>query len=78
MRDFLRSEMEEQVVVLPAPDMRDAVDYECPATPQKVRLVRHVASTGRVRVLMTNLLDTAYICNKKLELAIRSFGCQIP
>lgn len=63
VRDFLRSGLEEQVVVLPAPDMRDAVDYECPATPQKVRLVRHVASTGRVRVLMTNLLDTAaYPC----------------
>ncbi len=33
-------------------------DYECPATSQIVRLVRHVASTGKVRVLMTNLLDT--------------------
>ena len=34
----------------------DADDYECPAT---VRLVRHVDSTGKVRVLMTNLLDPA-------------------
>ena len=39
------------------PDRRDADDYECPAKPQTVRLVRHVASTGKVRVLMTNLLD---------------------
>lgn len=39
--------------------VRDAVDYECPATPQKVRLMRHIASTGRVSVLMTDLLDTA-------------------
>lgn len=58
VRDFLRSGLNEQVVVLPAPDKRDAADYECPATAQKVRLVRHVASTGKVRVLMTNLLDT--------------------
>jgi hypothetical protein len=28
-------------------------NYECPATAQTVRLVRHIASTGKVRVLMT-------------------------
>jgi len=58
VRQFLRSGLTEQIVVLPAPTIRDATDYECPATPQTVRLVRHVASTGKVRVLMTNLLDT--------------------
>ena len=58
VRDFLRSGLDEQVVFLRAPDKCDAADYECPATPQKVRLVRHVASTGKVRVLMTNLFDT--------------------
>lgn len=57
VRDFLRSGQQEAVVTLPAPDRRDAVDYECPALPQTVRLIRHVASTGKVRVLMTNLLD---------------------
>ena len=36
----------------------DAADYEISRTPQVVRLIRHVASTGNVRVLMTNLLDT--------------------
>lgn len=41
-----------------APDRRDAIDYECPATPQTVRLVRHVAPNGKIRVLMTNLLDS--------------------
>lgn len=57
VRDFLLSDKDEQVVTLSAPDRCDATDYECPATPQTVRLVRHVASTGKVRVLMTNLLD---------------------
>jgi hypothetical protein len=57
VRDFLRSGKDDQIVTLPAPDRRDADDYECPAMPQTVRLVRHVASTGKVRVLMTNLLD---------------------
>jgi hypothetical protein len=57
VRDFLRSGLQEQVVILAAPDKADAIAYECTATPQTVRLVRHVASTGKVRVLMTNLLD---------------------
>lgn len=59
VRQFLDSGLAEQIVTLRAPDRRDAVDYECPATPQTVRLVRHVASTGKIRVLMTNLLDAA-------------------
>lgn len=58
VRQFLRTGLDEQIVTLPAPDRRDACDYECPATAQTVRLVRHVASTGKVRVLMTNLLDS--------------------
>jgi hypothetical protein len=56
VRDFLRSDDDEQIVTLAAPDRRDVTDYECPATAQTVRLVRHIASTGKVRVLMTNLL----------------------
>lgn len=58
VNQFLRSGLEEQIVTLRAPDRLDALDYDCPRTPQTVRLVRHVASTGKVRVLMTNLLDT--------------------
>lgn len=50
--------MIEQLVTLRAPDQRDADDYECPREPQQVRLVRHVAPNGKVRVLMTNLFDT--------------------
>ncbi|WP_254615699.1 hypothetical protein [Cupriavidus basilensis] len=33
-------------------------DYECLATPQTVRLIRRVSRAGKVRVLITNLLDT--------------------
>ncbi|MEO7493417.1 MAG: IS4 family transposase [Massilia sp.] len=59
VREFLRSGLAEAVVTLNAPDRRDCADYECPPAPQTVRLIRHVASTGKVRVLMTNLLDAA-------------------
>ncbi|MDB5908640.1 MAG: transposase [Massilia sp.] len=59
VRDFLRSGLAKQVVLLRAPDRRDADDYECPREPQKVRLIRHVAPNGKARVLMTNLFDTA-------------------
>ena len=59
MRDFSRTGLDEQVVTLRAPDQHDALDYECSRLPQTVRLVRAVASNGRVCVLMTSLLDTA-------------------
>ncbi|WP_267876693.1 IS4 family transposase, partial [Massilia genomosp. 1] len=58
VRDFLLSGQHDQIVTLAAPDRRDAADFECPAEPQRVRLVRHVASTGKMRVLMTNLFDS--------------------
>jgi len=58
VRQFRRSGLSEQIVNLPAPDRRDVIDYDCPATPPRVRLVRHVAPNGQVRVLMTNLFDT--------------------
>lgn len=59
VNQFLKSWLQEQIVTLREPDRRDALDYECPAEPQTVQLIRHVASTGKVRVLMTNLLDVA-------------------
>jgi hypothetical protein len=58
VRDFLRSGLNDQIVTLRAPHLRDATDYECPREPQRVRLVRNVAPNGKVRVLMTNLLDS--------------------
>ncbi|MBG6073671.1 MULTISPECIES: IS4 family transposase [unclassified Polaromonas] len=57
VRDFLRSGLTEKNVMLRAPNKRDCEDYECPREPQTVRLVRHIAPNGAVRVLMTNLLD---------------------
>ncbi|MCR4465342.1 transposase [Burkholderia sp. SCN-KJ] len=57
VRDFLRSGPTEQVVHLRVPDYLDAVDYECDSQPTTVRPVRHVASTGKIRVLMTNRFD---------------------
>lgn len=57
VREFLRSGLVEQVVTLRAPDRRDCLDFECPSAPQAVRLVRHIAPNGQVRVLMTNLFD---------------------
>jgi hypothetical protein len=57
VRDFMRSGAIEQVVVLRAPDKQDALDYDCPRKPQRVRLVRNVSPSGEQRVLMTNLFD---------------------
>lgn len=59
VRDFLRSGLLEQVVTLPAADPRDVLDFECPSAAQTVRLVRHVAPNGQMRVLMSNLFDVA-------------------
>lgn len=58
VRQFRLSGLSEQVVALPAPCAQDAADYECPATPTTVRLVRVVTPNGRVHVVMTSLLDT--------------------
>lgn len=57
VRDFLRSGLAEKVVMLRAPNKRDAKDYGCTRVQQTVRLVRHVAPNGAVRVMMTNLMD---------------------
>ena len=60
VRDFMRSGLAERVVQLPAPSARDAADWACAARPTTVRLVRHTAPGGQVRVLMTNVtLDIA-------------------
>ena len=59
VREFLRSGLLEQLVTLGPVDRRDVVDFECPSEPQTVRLVRHIAPNGQVRVLMTNLFDVA-------------------
>lgn len=57
VREFMRSGATERIVMLRAPDRQDALDYECPRKPQRVRLVRTVSPSGEQRVLMTNLFD---------------------
>lgn len=57
VRQFMHSGQGEQLVTLRTPNARDAQDYECPATPTTVRLVRVVTPNGRVHVVMTSLLD---------------------
>jgi hypothetical protein len=56
VRQFIRSGLPEAIVTLPAPNTRDAADYECPRQPSRVRLIRQVTPHGKVRVLMTSLL----------------------
>ncbi|MCO2922433.1 IS4 family transposase [Pseudomonas aeruginosa] len=58
VRAFLRSGRAEAIVTLPPPNRTDALAYEVDRKPQTVRLVRNVSSTGNVRVLMTNLIDS--------------------
>lgn len=55
--DFLCSNLTEQVVTLKPPHARDASTYELAQTGTTVRLIRDVTPSGKVRVLMTNLLD---------------------
>lgn len=55
---FKRSGQDEAVVMLPPPNRQDAVDYECPRRVSSVRLNRQVTPAGKVRVLMTSLLDS--------------------
>jgi hypothetical protein len=57
VRALMRSSALEQFVMLPAPNKRDALDYECPLKSQRVRLVRNVSPSGEHCVVMTNLFD---------------------
>lgn len=57
---FMRSGQDEAVAILPPPNRQDAADYECARQPSTVRLIRQVTPEGKVRVLMTSLLDTAH------------------
>ena len=59
VRTFLRSGLPEAIVALPPPNRRDALDYEVSRERQMVRLVRNVSPAGDIRILVTNLVDTA-------------------
>jgi len=43
--------------MLCAPDKQNALDYERPRKPQRVRLISSVGPNGERRVLMANLFD---------------------
>lgn len=77
VREFARSDAIERIVTLRAPDKQDALDYECPRKPQRVRLIRNVAPNGEQRVLMTNLFDTKlYPANCFAELYHKRWGIE--
>ena len=57
---FMRSGQDEAQAILPPPNRQDASDYECSRQPSTLRLIRQVTPEGKVRVLMTSLLDTTH------------------
>ena len=59
---FVRSGAGQAVVRLNAPSAQDADDWGCATSAPEVRLVRHVSSNARVRVLATNLDDVDFPC----------------
>ncbi|GLR12472.1 hypothetical protein GCM10007907_12620 [Chitinimonas prasina] len=59
VHDLLRSGEAERMVILTAPNRSNAADYDCPATPQTMHLIRHLTPNSQVSVLMSNLLDSA-------------------
>jgi len=52
---FLRSGEPQATVTLNAPSAQDVQDWKCASSAPEVRLVRHVSSNARVRVMATNL-----------------------
>ena len=58
VEEFLRSDEEERIVTLGAPSGADGATDDLQVRPAQVRLIRDVTPGGRIRVLMTNLLDT--------------------
>ena len=58
VRRFLHSGAEQAQVTLNAPSAQDVADWGCAPTAPELRVLRNVSSTGRLRVLATNL-DTA-------------------
>jgi len=52
-----RSTQNEVTAKLTAPNNRDAKDYECERTPTTVRFIKTICPNGKIRIVMTNLLD---------------------
>lgn len=60
VREFLRSCASEAMVTLDMHSTQDAKDYEFIRQAPRVRLVRCVSSSGKVRELLTNLDAQAF------------------
>ena len=60
VREFLRSGASEAMVTLNMPSIEDAKDYEFIRQAPRVRLVRCVSASGKVRLLLTNLDAQAF------------------
>jgi len=58
VRAFLMSNAQSAIITLPAPAKSDAQTYEIQPLETRVRLVRNHTPTGKIGVLMTNLLDS--------------------
>ena len=55
VREFMRGRRADKRVRLNAPSARDARDWGCARQAPAVRLARHIAPNGAVRVLVTNI-----------------------
>ncbi len=55
--DFMRSGQSERIVALRTPRASECRTHEIVCQPTAVRLIRDITPSGRVRMLMTNLLD---------------------
>ena len=62
VRRFLRSGAEQAQVTVNAPSAQDVADWGCAPTAPELRVVRNVSSTGRLRVLATNLDAADFPC----------------
>ena len=62
VRQFLRSGAEQAQVTVNAPSTQDVADWSCAPTAPELRVVRNVSSTGRLRVLATNLDAADFPC----------------
>lgn len=54
---FKHSGLAEQIVTLQAPNASDCAIYECACQPVTIRLLRIITPNGRIRILVTSLLD---------------------
>lgn len=59
-RKFVRSGAQDALVSISAPSADEVKDWQCPAGPPGVRMVRQTSPNGQVRVLVTNLPSVGF------------------